>query len=379
MSVASVGSVLFIVATAGVALLVLQFVHLAWVVRWANRRTLGTNYCGLPLNQRRRFRAWLRIHTLLLSPMLWLLRKTKEFHLAEATFHFRGTAAPRGGACNPASFERAVQYRPRPEDVFVVTPMRCGTTWMQHLVFQVLSRGTRDLMQEDLTLNVVSPWLESDRTVDVADAPLVGEEVPSHIIKTHLPTSLCPYDALAKYIYVIRHPVSCFASCVDFVRNNACGFDVPLDELVRWYTSDELMWWGTWPSHFDGWYVRAEQQSNVLVVRYEDMKQDPEAVVCRVADFLEMAPLTDEECQGVLRKCSYQYMRQNADAFEMHPPHLLQVPESFFVSGKANRYADVDEELHDRLVQWCRDELADRETTADGVYGELSARVEALA
>ena len=378
MTVSSVLWTSAIVATAGVASLVFEFVYLLLVIRWTDRRTTGTNYCGLPLRKRRRFQRWLRLHARLLSPLLWLLRKTQNFRIADATFHFQGIAAPRGGACSPASFRRAAEYRPTPQDVFVVTPMRCGTTWMQHMVLQVLTRGACDLPRDDLTLNAVSPWVESDKTVRMADAPLVGSELPSRIIKTHLPVQLCPWDDLAKYIYVVRHPVSCFASCVDFVRNNVCRFQVPLDELVRWYTSADSMWWGTWPSHFAGWCARAEQQRNVLLVRFEDMKCEPEDVVCRVAEFLEMRPLDDQECQEVLRKCSYQYMQQHAAAFEMHPPHLLQVPESFFVSGKADRYTDVDAQLRDRLVCWCRDELAGGSAPIERFYSELGTPVESL-
>ena len=54
-------------------------------------------------------------------------------------------------------------------------------------------------------------------SVALRDAPLVGEN-PTRIIKTHLPTKLCPYSEQAKYIYVTRHPVSCFASIVDYNR-----------------------------------------------------------------------------------------------------------------------------------------------------------------
>ena len=46
---------------------------------------------------------------------------------------------------SPEVFKRAKNYQPRPEDVFVVTQMRCGTTWMQQLVYEIVNRGQGDL------------------------------------------------------------------------------------------------------------------------------------------------------------------------------------------------------------------------------------------
>lgn len=379
MSIASILWLLAIAVVAGTLFLAFELVYLLLVIQWSDRRTAGANYCAAPLDERRRFQKQLQLHARLLAPLLWLLRKTKNFRIADATFHFQAVAGPRGGACNEASFERAALYHPQPQDVFVVTQMRCGTTWMQHLAFQALTRGMRDLANEETTLSAVSPWLESNKTVDVAAAPLVGNDAPSRVIKTHLPASLCPFDPRAKYIYVMRHPVSCFASCVDFVRSNARCFDVGLDDLARWYTSSDAMWWGTWASHFAGWYARAEQEQNILLVRFEDMKQNMNDVIHRVADFLYVPTLSEDECQNVLTKCSFQYMHEHAAAFEMHPPHLLQVPESFFVSGKADRFSDVPQEIHDELIRRCRAELADHGVPIERFYPELAVPAEALA
>lgn len=352
--------------------LVLQVVHLVAVMRWADRRTAGLNYYGLPRRGRRRFKRLLRVHRLLLSPVLGVLRKTARFRLASGTFKFRGVAAPRAGACSPGTFERAVQYEPQSDDVFVVTQMRCGTTWMQHLVFQTLTRGARDLAREDFTLNAVSPWLESDKTVAVEDAPRVGDGPQARIIKTHLPASLCPFDVRAKYIYVVRHPVSCFASCVDFVRSNLRGFEPDLEDFLHWYTTADAMWWGTWVAHVDAWWAKAAAAPNVLFVRFEDMKQDLDSVIRQVAEFLDVPPLEPHEMDRVAEHCSFAAMRRNADVFEMHAPHLLQTPGGFFVSGKVDRYADISPQHRQWILDWCRRELRDGSFPAAEFYPDLA-------
>jgi len=361
------------ILAAAVGFLVLQWVHLAVVMKWSQRRTRGLNYFGASRRNRRRFKRLLRVHSLLLTPLLTLLAKITRPRFSRRSFSYRGTAGP-GSATSAESFRRAEGYRPRPEDVFVVTHMRSGTTWMQHLVYQVLSRGRGDLSGRDVPLNAVSPWLEAHTTVGVDAAPVLGDVRPSRLIKTHLPAPLCPWSAEAKYVYVVRHPASCFASCIDFVRGNLRGFAPNIEEFERWFRSDDLMWWNTWVAHVGGWLRLAGRETNILLVRFEDMKSDLGAIARQVAAFLEMPRLTEPEWASVVEKCGFAYMREHADVFEMHPPHLLQAANPFFVSGKANRFVDMPAAVGRRIGDWCLAECDARGVPVRGLYPELARR-----
>jgi hypothetical protein len=244
-------------------------------------------------------------------------------------------------------------YTPRAEDVFVVTPMRCGTTWMQHLVFEVLNRGAGDLASSGRTLYGISPWLEALVGVPVAEAPLVGAERPARVIKSHFPAAVCPFDRRARYIYVTRHPIACYASCVDFIAVNAGPFAPAPERIEEWFCSEQWMWWGTWPAHVSGWWERAHTHDNVLLLTFEDLKRDLPAVAQRVAGFLGLSPLTGAEVQQVTARCSFDFMRRHGDTFEMHPPHILAPEPALFTRGAADRHRDVDAERRARLGRWC--------------------------
>ena len=355
-----------------------QLVHLALVVTWSDAQTRGPRYYARSHHERRTFKRQLRRHALLLSPILWLLGALARRRFSQGSVRCAGVALP-AGACSAQSSHRASEYEPRPEDVFVATQMRSGTTWMQHLVFQVLTRGHGDLPRDGAALGAVSPWLESHRTIDVRDAPLVGSERPARIIKTHLPAMLCPFSRRAKYIYVARHPLACFASCSDFVRNNLHGFAPEWPELVQWFQSDELMWWGNWVSHVDGWQGRAAREDNVLLVRYEDMASDLAAVASRVARFLEISPLSPRELACVVQKCALEYMRAHEDAFEMHPPHLLQTAHPFFRDGRKDRCGSVPTKSARQILDWCRAQCAARGSSIGRLYPDLVESASAVA
>lgn len=339
-----------------IVFLVIQVVYLFAVLTWGERQTLGLGYFGLPREERAAFRDRLRLHARLLAPILWILGRMSTFRFDQASFRHDGLPGPRG-TCSETSFARARAYEPAAEDVFVVTQMKCGTTWMQNVVYEVLARGNGDLVDTGRALYAVSPWLEALKCVAVEEAPLVGNERRARIIKTHLPVTHCPQSPDARYIYVARHPVSCFASCTDFISENSGPMAPEIGALEAWFCSDD-MWWGPWTEHVAGWWARSVAAGNVLFVRFEDMKLDLASVIGHVAAFLDVPPLDDGELAAVLRKCGFEYMSTNGDVFEMHPPHIFATNAELFVKGTADRHRDVPLETRRRIASWCAETLA---------------------
>lgn len=335
---------------------IFQLIYFSVVLRWEDERTVGLEYYGLRPAERDRFKRALRAHARFLAPLLRLGGRFIRIDFRKVRFQYRGVSGP-SGSCSVGTFAAAANYQPRPEDVFVATQMKCGTTWMQHIVYEVVGRGRGDLVATGTTLYSQSCWLEGRKSVSIDRAPLLGGDRPARIIKTHLPAQLCPADPAARYIYVARHPVACFASCVDFVTTNVGSLAPGLAAFEAWFTDPDLMWWGTWPAHVAGWWARAERDGNVLVVLFEDMKKDLRAVVRQVAAFLGVAPLSDPELELVAEKCGFTYMQTHQDLFEMHPPHLLQADAAFFVRGTADRHQDVSTETRQRIGAWAVREI----------------------
>ena len=56
-------------------------------------------------------------------------------------------------------------YRPRPDDIVISTYPKCGTTWMQNIVYEVLHQGAGTLVESGATMYSISPWLEGLKSV----------------------------------------------------------------------------------------------------------------------------------------------------------------------------------------------------------------------
>ncbi len=358
----------FWAAAAVAALCVTYLVYLAWYFQWETQHTTGLSYYGLPLAGRRALKRRIKWFSGPVRPLVRLLAAATRGRSTMPAFEHEGVAGPTK-VSSAEVFERARRYAPRPEDVFVATQMRCGTTWMQQVVYEIVTRGRGDFDGHDGHLYAISPWIDAVNSVPVQDAPLVGDR-PTRIIKTHLPTALCPYSPDARYIYVARHPVSCFASILDFNRSMIGPLLPPVDTMVDWFCS-ERMYWGSWPRHVDGWWRWAQQHDNVLFVHFEDMKRDFAAVRNRVAEFLG-CPLTADEQRRVDERCSFRYMQDHEESFEMAPPTMFSVAGGRFMArGTAARHDDVSPAVRDRILNFCRESLRDAAYPGSRHYPDL--------
>ena len=76
-------------------------------------------------------------------------------------------------------WRRGLAYKPDPTDVFIVTPPKCGTTWMQQIVHGLRTRGSMDFDE----ISRVVPWINMayDVGIDIY-APQVAHP---QAFKTH--------------------------------------------------------------------------------------------------------------------------------------------------------------------------------------------------
>ena len=341
----------FLLILLGIPVLMILFV--VGMFGWQYFNTKGLAYFGRPKAARQRFKQQVARYGRFIRPLL----RPLAAHITvinQFTISYKSVRVPANN-CNNKSLAQAVHYTPQPNDLFVVTQMKCGTTWMQQLAYEVLLHGQGDFSDAGHGhLYATSPWLESFNGVSVADAPLIGHG-QTRLIKTHLPATLCPYSESAKYIYVTRHPASCYRSLVDFFRSVSGPFMPPEEALLDWFCSDQ-MWWGSWPDHVAGFWHWAQMRPNVLFVHFEEMKRDLPVVIRRVAAFLDVV-LTEAELTQVAEKCSFNYMKAHEEQFEMMPPSFLSSGDTFFKSGSLQRHASVDPGHKARILAFCRERL----------------------
>ncbi|KAG8177584.1 hypothetical protein JTE90_028305 [Oedothorax gibbosus] len=208
------------------------------------------------------------------------------------------------------AFRSALTYNPRPDDLFIVTYPKSGTTWMQIIVACICRRGRP--FESALEFFSESPFLE----MTGSEGPLAMKRPGA--IKTHLPFHLAPWSDEAKYIYVARNPKDVCVSFFNHVKNmNGYNFtDGQFDDYFEIFMEGKVNF-GDYFGHLRSWYDHKDDP-NVLFVTYEELKTDVKSGILRIAEFMgqEYKVMLESDPQilnDVIEHSSFRYMKENFD------------------------------------------------------------------
>jgi hypothetical protein len=207
----------------------------------------------------------------------------------------------------PEGEAHGLAYQPDPTDVFVVTPAKCGTTWMQQIVHGLRTRGSMDFDE----ITQVVPWIEmaKDMGIDIYKPQVANPRA----FKTHKNLDNLPKGG--KYICVVRDPKDAMLSLYRFFEGwifEKGSISIEEFALDFYIGTDGRGYW----EHIQALWDRRNDQ-NVLPLCYENMKQDLVGAVERVAKFMEIN-LDDELKDIVVRQSDFKFMNEHNYQFDDH-------------------------------------------------------------
>ncbi|XP_071446819.1 uncharacterized protein [Hetaerina americana] len=269
----------------------------------------------------------------------------------------------------------------RPDDVWVVTFPRSGTTWTQELVWLINNdydfeaARSRSLSQrfpfiegsmiipdyfreEVIKLNQMSEEAaEAFRMEGVPGFKRTSGMVSPRHFKTHLPLSLLPPKLLdtCKVIYVARNPKDVAVSCYHQNSNlKFIGFEDDFEKYWDLFQRDLVLWAPYWNHVEEGWKQR--DHPNMLFMFYEDMKKDLSAILRRVAAFLNKS-INEEQIEKMIDHLKI-------DNFRIYPSMnvkktlqgmLDDTKPGFFRQGKSGTWRnEFSPEVNAKADEWIK-------------------------
>lgn len=235
----------------------------------------------------------------------------------------------------------------RPDDVFVVTPPKSGTTWMQTIVALLFSADPG----VETELSVKMPWVD----IRVREMDEVAErlEAMAHrrSMKSHTPLDGLPIDDDAQYLCVFRHPLDAHFSFRQHVRN------IPAPWFAMWYPEDDpnghtfRRFLDGGPEGFDmdllplahilQHYKAAlalQSRPNVSLFHFADMTRDLAGVFAEVAALLGITHSGSIMTQ-LIETATFDNMKQNAARFApAGGKGSFQSDAAFFHSGTSGKW-----------------------------------------
>lgn len=239
----------------------------------------------------------------------------------------------------------------RPGDVFVCTSPKCGTTWMQTIVTTLLfPNGLPSSTVLDL-----SPWIDA-RFVPIQDV-IAALEAQTHrrTIKTHTPADGIPWWSDASYIVVVRDGLDACISFLNHLRNmrpevvmelvttaEADGIELgggfPLDDVHAFFAS-----WlappGVWFEHLNSFWAHRDEP-NLLFVHFDDLKDDLDGEMQRVAAFLGLT-IDESLWPQLVERCTFASMKQRSDEIGDFDRLFIGGADAFLYKGTNGRWRDL--------------------------------------
>ena len=246
-----------------------------------------------------------------------------------------------------------------PKTLFITSYPKSGTTWMQAIVFHVLSNGTLPLEH----ISLFSPFYENDKTWEKSNDCVADQYTENHkllglrVFNTHLLRSMLPRGESFRYIYVYRNGRDVAISFFHHLSNQVG--DGGLDADVKQFLSDwcdGTLPFGSWIGHLRSWLEDAccdrAGTDKILFMRYEDMINDLSSCIIEVSDFLD-AKVSDARLVELTGMLKFESMKT---CKELYQPISVEWKEGFEFLRKGKigdsfpHFSDEEEALVNRMI-----------------------------
>lgn len=239
------------------------------------------------------------------------------------------------------------------DDIIVSSWGKSGTTWIQQLVGQLLSRGS-----EDQQIAQVSPWVDLRIPPKPAKLAQIAQLTGRRFLKTHLPTDALNWNEKVSYLYVARdgrdvvwsmynHHARANDAWYNALNNtpgrNGPPMERPTDDIVayfaEWLEKDGYPWWPFWENIRSWWEAR--DLPNVQFIHFNQLKRDLYGEAAQIAHFLDLE-MTAQELSRAVTHSTFEYMKDNAAKAAPGGGIFWDGgPKTFINKGTNNRWRDV--------------------------------------
>ena len=192
----------------------------------------------------------------------------------------------------------------RPNDVFLCSYPKSGTTWLGYLIAQALRRDDDNVR---MGLNSFGKYVADVNIPYTKRGSLAqfDDRTDPRFFHCH-----AAYDQhLSKVVYMIRDPRDTMVSYWHYRKFLSPDFNLSLTDFLN---SDDH-WPCEWDQHVASWLL-PRKHPQLLLVCYEDLHKDTAAILKRVLDFAGVYQ-TQEKIEAAVEASRFENMRAAEERF----------------------------------------------------------------
>jgi hypothetical protein len=259
-------------------------------------------------------------------------------------------------------------YAHKITDVYLISYPKCGRTWLRLMIGRAVARHFGLPENDDILL---INWKRKPHP-EVPKITVVHEDRPMLKTPDELQTSKDKYHT-KEVIFLVRDPRDVIVSSYFEMKKRGRIFgDNPYEArqavfegTLAEFIDRRVGGFDTVIKYYNIWADQRDILKGFLLIRYEDMKTDPQRELCRVLDFLGLGMIADETIAEAVEFASFDNMRkmeaQGTFRSGILKPADVTDQESFKTrKGKIGGFSDyLSEQEIQALNQRMRTELSD--------------------
>ena len=322
-------------------------------------------------------------------PIKWIPISTEEKEKKLKVFHDENSmevdmfkSVP-GGLSMPSKFvkqtmgERIYNFELRQDDVWIVTYPKCGTTWTQEILWQILNDLDLETAKSKIDKERV-PFLEigglsrQHQPESIKKPPFIEDPITfadnmpitkPRVIKSHLPFEMLPPMLLdtCKVVYVCRNPKDAIVSGYkmhEFITPEMG--DAPFGDFVDLVMDGNILYGSYWKHLKSGW--SRKNHPNMKFIWFEDLKRDTPGQIKGIGEFLGQK-LTKEQISTLCHSTNIDTMRAASKSLASDGEQK-KFAEKFFRKGKVGNWTEyLEGEKLEQYNKWIEENLKGTDIT----------------
>jgi hypothetical protein len=234
--------------------------------------------------------------------------------------------------CVPSQIQSIISFQnnfqAKHSDVVIASIPKSGTTWLKALTFAIVNRHRFSSLEMDhplLTSNPheLVPFFETNVYVDsfcqfpkfdllkMSEPRIFGTHIPFPSLAKSINESNC------RIIYICRNPFDTYVSYWNFMNKIASSLSLPpltIEDDFEMYCKGICDVGPFWDHMLSYWKESIARPDKILFLKYEDLKEDADFYVKKIAEFLGCPFTREEEIDGVIKNiinlCSFKKMKE---------------------------------------------------------------------
>ncbi|XP_074376397.1 cytosolic sulfotransferase 15-like [Apium graveolens] len=223
----------------------------------------------------------------------------------------------------PGIFNFQKHFQPRKNDIFLATSPKSGTTWMKAILYALINRevypptSPQHPLLNETPHNLVPSieFVNPSEYDSISNSPDSGTRIfATHTALVSLPKSVTDNaTSNCKIVFLCRDIKDNFVSYFHYANKlNLRSSPISLEDAFNLYCKGITTGGPVWNQILAYWKESLENPHKVLFMKYDDVKNEPQVQLRRLAHFLGKPFSPDEEnrylVDQIISLCSFDHL-----------------------------------------------------------------------